>query len=83
MASKSKKVAALILAAMMAVTALAGCGGSDSKSGSTSTPASAASNTASTAEAKTVDLNDAETVTFIKGKLKEEAKDGKIELVLW
>ena len=83
MASKSKKVAALILAAMMAVTALAGCAGSDSKSGSTSTPASAASNTASTAEAKTVDLNDAETVTFIKGKLKEEAKDGKIELVLW
>ena len=83
MASKSKKVAALILAAMMAVTALAGCAGSDSKSGSTSAPASAASNTASTAEAKTVDLNDAETVTFIKGKLKEEAKDGKIELVLW
>ncbi len=83
MSSRSKKVAALILTAMMAVAALAGCAGSDSKSSSTSTPAPAASNTASTTEAKAVDLSDAETVTFIKGKLKEETKDGKIELVLW
>ena len=83
MASKSKKVVALVLTAMMAVTALAGCGGSDNEPGSPKTPTTSKTSTTSTEEAKTVDLNDAETVSFIKGKIKEEAKNGTIELVLW
>ena len=83
MASKSKKVVALVLTAMMAVTALAGCGGSDNEPGSPKTPTTSKTSTTSTEEAKTVDLNDAETVSFIKGKIKEESKNGTIELVLW
>lgn len=80
MASKSKKVVALILTAMMAVTALAGCGDSDNEPGSPSTPTS---KTTSKEEATAIDFSDAETINFIKGKIKEEAKDGKVELVLW
>ena len=82
MASKSKKVVALILTAMMAVTALAGCGGdSGSEPGSPTTPTT--SKTTSSTEVKAIDFADPDTVSFIKGKIKEEAKEGKVELVLW
>ena len=83
MASKSKKVVALILTAMMAVTALAGCTGSDSEPGSPTTPTTTSKASTTQQEAKAIDFSDAETVSFIQGKIKEEAKDGKIELVLW
>ena len=86
MASKSKKIVALLLTAMMAVTALAGCGGNRDEPVVNPTPASTTtsqSGDTSAEDTEKVDIKDPATVDFIKGKLKEEAAGQTIELTLW
>lgn len=141
MTGSSKKIAALILTAMMAAAAFTGCGGSTdetsvnnktasgastpdivisssteskssakSKSSAESTSSTestsgteskssteSTSGTESTSSAEStvstdnqsdyndtiIDINDAETVEFIKNEMKKEAVDGKISLKLW
>ena len=81
MASKSKRIVALVLTAMMATAALAGCnGGGDEEEDVTPI---ATSSSAPTAEK--VDLTNPETIQFIKDTMAEEAAkhSNKIELKMW
>jgi len=86
MASKSKKAVALLLTAMMAVAAMAGCGDSSAPA---TTVTSNASTQASTEELSNIDLDDNEVLATIKAQMKKEAdeqkgdKKGKISLKVW
>lgn len=87
MASKSKKGIALLLTSMMAVAAMAGCGGGGEPvvaSKTTSTPASTASQ-ASSASGDTINIDDPETKAMILEQMKKEAdkNGGKVELRVW
>ena len=95
MVSKSKRVVALLLTAMMAAGALAGCGQSTTQPSqaqpSTTSQASSEGSTTtepSSAEASKVDAVDLEApeiIQRIKDKMAEEAAatDGVIKMVLW
>ena len=96
MASKSKKVVALVLTAMMAASALAGCGGTTENSnggtggtqasGTSSTPASSTTSEGSSdgeSSAEAIDLFTDEMTQQIKDAMASEAKDGVIELKVW
>ncbi len=76
MASKTKKIAALLLTAMMAATAMAGCGGDDD--GGTVSVVSQVSE-----DLKIIDFNSQEVVDYIKAEMKKEAADGEIKIRLW
>lgn len=79
MASKSKRIVALVLTAMMATVALAGCNGGEDEDEPIPAPATSKS------QNEKVDLSDPETIQFIKDTMAEEAAkaDGKIELKMW
>ena len=98
MASNSKKAVALVLAAMMAATALAGCGASNSggstQSTAPSTDASADASADSNAEggdssvaggAPTVDVDSEDVQKQIKDAIAQEAEatGNKISMTLW
>ena len=90
MASKSKKIVALILTAMMATAALAGCGGGKkepSKSGGTTSGASTASQASGSDddddEGEIIDITKEETLSVIKEEMKKEAVDGTVSLKVW
>ncbi len=79
MASKTKRIVALVLTAMMATTAFAGCGGGDDEEDVKPVVVSSGS------KDEKVDLTNPETIKFIKDTMAEEAaKTGnKIELKMW
>lgn len=91
MAHSSKKAVAIVLTAMMAATALAGCGGSGTttssapaaNSGSNSTASTTASGEAS--KGASVDMFSDDMTKTIKDTLAKEAEkhDNKIDLKLW
>lgn len=89
MASKSKKAVALVLTAMMAASALAGCDTSSTQPSTSSTPSTStesstsegSSDDGSTAEA--IDLFSDEMIQQVKDAMASEAKDGKIVLKVW
>ena len=94
MVSKSKRVLALLLTAMMSAAALAGCGPTEvtqNSTGGTSTESKAAGDSTdsgdgeSKASAEAVDIYTDEMTQTIKDKMKEEAAatNGKISLKLW
>lgn len=95
MAHNSKKAVAIVLTAMMAATALAGCGGSSGNQPAASNPQSqapASSGTESQASsgenstaAQSVDILGDEMTAKIKDKIAAEAEktDNKVELKLW
>ncbi len=83
MASKSKKIIALLLSSMMAATALAGCNSGDPTANVKTSSGSGATSGSTPAETSTIDLKDSGTVSQIKELMKEEAKDGKITLKVW
>jgi len=95
MVSRSKKVVALLLTAMMAAGALAGCGGSSTQpstqpSTTTSTTESTASTTeepsqASASDVSAVDLESDAIIQRIKDKIADEAAatDNVISMTLW
>ncbi len=95
MVSRSKKVVALLLTAMMAAGALAGCGGSSTQpstqpSTTTSTTESTASTTeepsqASASDVSAVDLESDAIIQRIKDKIADEAAatDGVVSMTLW
>ena len=82
MASKSKRIAALVLTAMMATAALAGCSGGEEEEAPIPAPTTTSN---SGSQSQKVDLSDPETVQFIKDTMAEEAakNSGKIELKMW
>ncbi len=79
MASKSKRIVALVLTAMMATTALAGCSGGGDEEEPIPTPV------ASGSTSEKVDLSNEETLKFIKDQMAQEASKagGTIELKMW
>ena len=89
MASNSKRAVALVLTAMMAASALAGCGGSSSGStastGGGATTASTDTSTDASASADAVDLDSEEIQKQIKDAIAQEAEatGGKISMKLW
>ena len=95
MVSKSKKAVALLLTAMMAVSALAGCasGGGTTTQTSTTNQTSNTATDASSTEASTtetskvaaVNLDDPEIIAKIKDQMAAEAEktDGVIKMTLW
>lgn len=90
MVSKTKRVLAFVLTAMISASALAGCGGGSSGGGSTttSTPTnSTANNTASNSgnQAAELDLDSDSSVDIIKERIKKEAETsgGEIKLEVW
>lgn len=92
MAGKSKKAVALVLTAMMAASALAGCGGSSSGGTTSSTP-SASTPSSSSQEGSTggetsttvesVDIFSDEITTQIKDAIAAEAVDGVVDIKMW
>ena len=89
MVTKTKRVLALVLTAMMASTALAGCGGGST---TTTTTSGSASGTASTAasgseggDAAVTDVYDEGTFENIKAAMAKEADEngGTIKLEVW
>lgn len=90
MASNSKRAVALVLTAMMAASALAGCGGSSSggstaSTGGGATTASTDTSTDASASADAVDLDSEEIQKQIKDAIAQEAEatGGKISMKLW
>ena len=90
MASKSKKLVALLLTAMVASTALVGCGddgGDDPKPVSVPSPVTSTpeQSSPSPVSGDKVDLNDPATIQTIKDNLAKEAeeKGSKITIKLW
>ena len=88
MASKSKKIVALILTAMMATAALAGCGGGSKEPSKSSTVSGASTASQSSGsddddEGEIIDITNAETFSVIKEEMKKEAVNGKISLKVW
>lgn len=93
MASKSKKVVALLLTAMVATAAMAGCGGSSEppkgvstvSTTSSTSEGSTDSGSSSSTEEGTIDFENAEIVASIKERMKQDAEKngGKISLKVW
>lgn len=86
MASKSKKGIALLLTSMMAVAAMAGCGGGGEPTvASKTTSGSSDTKQSSLSSGEAVNLDDPETKAKILEQMKKEAdtNGGKIELKVW
>lgn len=87
MASKSKKVFALLLTSVMAASALAGCGGSSEPTGASKAPGTTTSTTSSTGstDVTNININDPDTKAKIIDQMKKEADQngGKISLKVW
>lgn len=85
MISKSKRIAALVLTAMMASASLAGC--TDGGGSTTSTPAATPSTSSNSSSSEKLDLSDDATINQMKDMIAEEAKkaeDGKtVKLKIW
>lgn len=83
MVSKSKRVIALLLTAMMASAALTGCGGGNE--GSEDKKSTSGGDTDASAELSVYDMNDAGTIDTIKTAIADEAKanGGTVALELW
>ncbi len=88
MASKSKKLTALLLTAMIGATAgMAGCGDDSSSSSNTPAPAPTSTTTSKTDEKSSgsdaIDLNDETVVNEIKDQLAKEANGETITIKFW
>ncbi len=85
MVSKTKRAAALVLTAMIAASALAGCSGGGGSSSKTTTSGSTSGTTSgsSAAEVSAVDLDSAEMKKNITDAIKKEANGGVIKLKVW
>lgn len=85
MVSKSKKIVALVLTAMMAATSLAGCATGSTTTNSTAPAASTAESTGSTETVSAVDVDSDEVMTQIKDAIAQEAQEngGKVSLKVW
>ncbi len=88
MASKSKRAVALVLTAMMAAGAFAGCGPTETGSsggGTTTTPSNGGGSVASTTDVSTVDMYSEEMIQTVKDAIATEAETagGTINLTMW
>ena len=97
MVSKSKKIVALLLTAMMAATAFAGCGGGETTTSSTAPAASTASTSGDTSAsgdasqtqasttAEAVDLDSADMLQKIKDQIAQEAAatENVVSMTVW
>lgn len=95
MVSKSKRIVALLLTAMMAATAFAGCGGGETTTSTTPAPTTTSSTApagdnsetpqASAATAEAVDLDSPEMMAKIKDQIAQEAAatDNVVTMDVW